>query len=89
MPDTMLRGPPYPPEYLRWRALNAERKRGERLREQIIVRDGMHCGICHGVVLELPEVDHIVPIALGGLSVEENMQVAHSDCNRRKGAKPS
>lgn len=32
-------------------------------------------------------VDHIIPIALGGQTTEENLQPAHWKCNRAKGEK--
>ncbi|MBI1361290.1 MAG: HNH endonuclease [Alphaproteobacteria bacterium] len=38
-----------------------------------------------------PTFDHIRPRAKGGTDAAENLQLAHADCNRRKGAawKPS
>lgn len=54
------------------------------------------CAICHGPIdLEAPafsplavEVDHIVPRARGGALYElDNLQLTHSKCNRKKGAK--
>lgn len=58
------------------------------LKEQIKRRDGYHCVICgkgveHGTTLE---VDHIKPIALGGLSTPNNLRTLCYDCNRGKGA---
>ncbi len=54
------------------------------------------CAICHKYIdLEAPafspiavEVDHIVPRARGGALYElENLQLTHSQCNRKKGAR--
>jgi len=54
------------------------------------------CAICHKYIdMEAPafspiavEVDHIVPRARGGaLYALENLQLTHSQCNRKKGAK--
>ena len=54
------------------------------------------CAICHGAIdLDAPaftplavEVDHIVPRSRGGAYYAlENLQLTHSQCNRRKGAK--
>jgi 5-methylcytosine-specific restriction endonuclease McrA len=50
------------------------------------------CGICGSEIdytLRYPHldsfvVDHIIPIAKGGLDVIENKQAAHSRCNRAK-----
>lgn len=32
-----------------------------------------------------PSFDHIVPRAKGGADTPDNLQLAHADCNRRKG----
>lgn len=54
------------------------------------------CAICHRPIdLEAPpftplsvEVDHIVPRSRGGaLYALENLQLTHTACNRKKGAK--
>jgi 5-methylcytosine-specific restriction endonuclease McrA len=54
------------------------------------------CAICHRAIdLEAPpfsplavEVDHIVPRARGGsMYALENLQLTHSQCNRKKGAR--
>lgn len=53
------------------------------------------CGICGQAVdlsLRLPDrrcgsVDHILPVARGGSNDLNNMQLAHLDCNMRKGAR--
>lgn len=54
------------------------------------------CAICHiSIDLQAPafspnavEVDHIVPRSRGGAIYElDNLQLTHSRCNRKKGAK--
>jgi 5-methylcytosine-specific restriction endonuclease McrA len=54
------------------------------------------CAICHKYIdVDLPafdplavEVDHIVPRSRGGALYElDNLQLTHSRCNRKKGAK--
>ena len=54
------------------------------------------CAICHKYIdIDAPafsplavEVDHIVPRARGGSLYElDNLQLTHSQCNRKKGAK--
>ncbi|MEV0586117.1 HNH endonuclease signature motif containing protein [Nonomuraea sp. NPDC050310] len=62
-----------------------------RLRSQIKERDNHTCLNC-GVSLAaephlLLEVDHIIPVSRGGLSVPENLQTLCWKCNRAKGAK--
>ena len=53
------------------------------------------CGICEGEIdwsLRWPDpmsyvVDHVVPLAKGGLDVLENKQASHAACNRAKSDK--
>lgn len=67
-----------------------QRKRmTKELREKIAKRDNYTCQICgkympDGVGLH---IDHIVPIAKGGKTVESNLQVLCSKCNGRKSNK--
>lgn len=65
-------------------------------RKRAIASKEPYCAICHGYIdLEAPafsplavEVDHIVPRARGGALYElDNLQLTHSKCNRKKGAK--
>lgn len=61
---------------------------------EIYERDGWCCGLCRRQVdsrLKYPHpmsasLDHIVPLSLGGEHVRSNAQLAHLDCNVRKGA---
>jgi 5-methylcytosine-specific restriction endonuclease McrA len=61
------------------------------LRGRIKERDKFTCLNC-GVSLTaephlLQEIDHIVPVSKGGLSVPENLQTLCWKCNRSKAAK--
>lgn len=59
------------------------------LRQLVIDRDGMTCRLC-GEEIEVVSdihIDHIKPVALGGSDHPSNLQVAHSWCNMRKGAR--
>jgi 5-methylcytosine-specific restriction endonuclease McrA len=47
-------------------------------------RDGGRCRRC-GANVEL-QFDHVIPLACGGASTLENLQVLCGPCNRRKGA---
>lgn len=62
-----------------------------RLRESILVRDKRTCMICGISVHKEPhlllEVDHIMPIAKGGITIDTNLQTLFWKCNRTKGAK--
>jgi hypothetical protein len=65
-----------------------ERSKGDRLRDEVIARDGLLCRICGGdVAPEAVHVDHIKPVARGGRSTLSNLRVTHAVCNRRKGAR--
>lgn len=47
--------------------------------------DGV-CGICHTDVDPFDyEVDHVIPVAMGGEHCYANVQTAHPSCNRSKG----
>lgn len=54
----------------------------------ILARDGYVCHLC-GTDVAPGDVnfDHVIPLSRGGAHSEENIKVAHSLCNRRKGAK--
>lgn len=64
-----------------------------RLRSFIKGRDNYSCVSCgisiHAEPHLLLEVDHILPVSKGGLSVPDNLQTLCWRCNRRKGAKLS
>lgn len=61
------------------------------LRNKIKQRDGFSCKICKVNTVKEPtlllEIDHIVPISKGGLTVEDNLQCLCWKCNRKKAAK--
>ncbi len=61
------------------------------LREKIKKRDNYTCQICGLSIFQEPnlllEIDHIIPIAKHGLTVEDNLQTLCWRCNRKKGKK--
>lgn len=61
------------------------------LREKIKNRDNFTCKICNLSTSDeknlLLEIDHIRPLAKGGITSEENLQTLCWKCNRSKGAK--
>lgn len=62
-----------------------------KLRTHIKERDNYTCCQCGNSTHEEPnlllEIDHIIPIAKGGLTQEDNLQTLCWKCNRSKGAK--
>lgn len=62
-----------------------------KLRKYIIERDNHTCKYCGNSTKKEPnlllEVDHIIPLAKGGTTVEENLQTLCWKCNRSKGSK--
>jgi 5-methylcytosine-specific restriction endonuclease McrA len=54
------------------------------LKQFVWKRDGGRCRQCgHNVELQF---DHVIPIAYGGATTAENLQILCGHCNRRKGA---
>jgi 5-methylcytosine-specific restriction endonuclease McrA len=64
----------------------AIRRRGVPLeiRRAVWDRDGGRCAVC-GSTFEL-QFDHVIPVAMGGATSEQNLQVLCGSCNRAKGA---
>jgi hypothetical protein len=54
------------------------------LKQYVWTRDGGKCRSC-GATSEL-QFDHVIPVALGGATNEQNLQILCGPCNRRKGA---
>ena len=54
------------------------------VKQYVWTRDGGQCRSC-GSGVEL-QFDHVIPLALGGSSTADNLQVLCGPCNRRKGA---
>ena len=61
------------------------------LREEIKERDNYTCKHCNISIMDEPhlllEIDHIIPLAKGGLTEVDNLQTLCWKCNRTKGAK--
>ena len=70
-------------EYQKW-ARHYERKPlTPSQRQAIRTRDGNRCVSCSSK--DSLEVDHIVPVCLGGTNDSDNLQTLCKKCNRRKG----
>jgi 5-methylcytosine-specific restriction endonuclease McrA len=52
------------------------------VRRAVFERDGGRCAEC-GATFDL-QYDHVLPVALGGATTVENLQLLCADCNRRK-----
>lgn len=53
-------------------------------------RDREQCGLCgQPVAYEDAVVDHVLPVAHGGPTISENLQVAHPSCNAYKASSPN
>lgn len=63
----------------------------KKLREFIKARDNFTCCICGNSIYSEPnlllEIDHIIPVAKGGRTVENNLQTLCWKCNRAKSDK--
>lgn len=67
----------------------ADRRHLQYIRQHLIAKHGMVCALC-GKPIESEEeltVDHIIPRAMGGSTTYKNCQLAHKECNFRKGNK--
>jgi hypothetical protein len=57
------------------------------LRQRIIQRDKSKCRYCGKIVSDEIHIDHVVPYSLGGKTEIDNLVVACSSCNLRKGGR--
>ena len=76
----------------RTRCLKCARERNAMSAAELRERDGAGCSIC-GCEVDFgkffpdpwsPSVDHVIPLARGGLNVPENLALARLGCNREK-----
>ena len=67
----------------------ADRRHLQYIRQHLIAKHGMVCALCGKPIESESEltVDHIIPRAMGGATTYENCQLAHKECNFRKGNK--
>jgi 5-methylcytosine-specific restriction enzyme A len=65
---------------------NTERIRGAKLqaiRKRILLRDNYTCAGCGRITAQL-EVDHVVPLFMGGSESDANRQLMCHECHRVK-----
>lgn len=66
-----------------------ERKRQKRIKERVMIRDGMVCCYCNiPLTLETVTMEHIVPDSKHGTFNSTNLTVSCAECNNRRGDKP-
>lgn len=79
-----------------WRKRNPGRPHGNRhnissgwrniILDFLVKRDGFVCGLCKesldGAAIH---INHIIPVALGGLDTMENVNLTHASCNIKDG----
>ena len=59
------------------------------LRFEVLRRDGFACTYCGARAPEVQlHIDHVIPVALGGQTVPENLRTSCVDCNTGKGSTP-
>ena len=64
------------------------RVHGTARRRLIWERDEAMCYMCHkSLELSVIELDHLIPVALGGSSDDKNIAVSCQTCNRRRGTR--
>lgn len=60
-----------------------------RLTDRIWERDGAVCHICRlPVARRDASLDHIIPVSRGGVTIEDNLALAHRSCNYARQDKP-
>lgn len=87
------RGQDKPQLWIRMRPYNQLRKARKRgassgtvvRYDDIFIRDRGLCQICKNPVIENGSLDHIIPLSLGGVHTEWNLQLAHNLCNTKRG----
>lgn len=99
--ERLASGPKAPPKWISitglaaipsraWFEWHSRRRRAPlpvELREYVIKRDRLICGLCgDSVERDDVHIDHVLPVSRGGTNALENLQVAHAICNLRKGA---
>lgn len=64
-----------------------------RLRKYILERDNYLCKcddcVSLGLIRMANEVDHIIPLSLGGTDDEDNLRAINKECHKKKTAKES
>jgi 5-methylcytosine-specific restriction endonuclease McrA len=69
------------------RLLNQLDNRMSKATKSFLLRKSNLCALCGEVILTMKDatIDHITPLSKGGVHVPNNMQLAHYNCNQKKG----
>lgn len=72
----------------RARKLKSEKRLSAGLFDKLFRLQKGKCACCHAdLKKKKPHMDHAMPLALGGLNIDENMQLLCQFCNQSKNAK--
>jgi len=66
------------------RLRNGSTRQWRNIRARVLERDGWRCRYCGGPA---NHVDHVVPLARGGIDHERNLAASCRRCNLKKGAR--
>jgi len=62
-------------------------KLSQGLAEKLLKLQGGKCAVCNKPLSDKFHLDHVMPLKLGGLNVDSNIQLLHPLCNKQKKAK--
>jgi 5-methylcytosine-specific restriction endonuclease McrA len=57
------------------------------MRQVVVQRDGRYCRYCGKYIRGVYHLDHVTPVAQGGVNSTKNLVVACPSCNMSKGAR--
>lgn len=61
-----------------------KRNVSESMKKMVAANQQWHCGLCHRLLDETYEVDHIVPLYKGGSNQMDNLMALDPICHRKK-----
>ena len=77
--------------HIKYATENRQTRLSEAQKNQMIREQSNSCGISKAPLFvgDDIEVDHAIPISIGGSDSTDNLQITHKDSNRKKGSKTS
>lgn len=75
------------PEHNREQTRRNYRWQKSRIKAKLAAAQGLTCGYCLDELSDLADcnIDHVIPVALGGPDDEWNLQAVHRECDNAKG----